>query len=122
MGILLKNKIQMNKLDSFNEDKIKCQDCKEYFDRSEIYSHVCLDCLMNRRYQLLKKQLLKKEKLTMSNLLVNIRIGCYHFQIEKDTWKVRFSKNQYWIENKPIPYFQIITFFNRDHIDYWLPD
>jgi hypothetical protein len=40
----------MNKLDSFNKDKIKCQKCKEYFDRfltswaSILSVTLCKDC------------------------------------------------------------------------------
>jgi len=45
----------MNNLDSFNKDKTKCSDCKEYFDLSEIYPyHVgknlldfCCNCVLS---------------------------------------------------------------------------
>ena len=39
---------KMNKLDSFNKDKIKCKKCKEYFDAvgrpSAIPNKLCLNC------------------------------------------------------------------------------
>jgi hypothetical protein len=38
----------MNKLDAFNNDKIKCEKCKEYYDAEEsqrvVLHKLCLNC------------------------------------------------------------------------------
>jgi len=39
----LKIGVTMNKLDTFNKDKIKCLKCKEYYDKNE-HNNLCLDC------------------------------------------------------------------------------
>jgi hypothetical protein len=45
----------------------------------------------------------------MSDCYVNIRFGIYHFQISKH-FVFRWSKNPYWIENKPNRWLEIYEF------------
>jgi hypothetical protein len=33
----------MNKLDTFNKDKVKCEKCKKYYDKNKYV--LCSDCL-----------------------------------------------------------------------------
>jgi hypothetical protein len=42
----------------------------------------------------------------MSNTIINWRFGRYHFQILRDRPWVRLSRNPYWDENKPTPWFK----------------
>jgi hypothetical protein len=42
----------MNKLDTFNKDKVKCKICKEYYDENEFKGWkltICLVCLTKWR-------------------------------------------------------------------------
>lgn len=43
----------------------------------------------------------------MSDLLLNIRFGCRHFQIHKSKPFFSFRVNGYWLENKPEKWFEI---------------
>lgn len=47
----------------------------------------------------------------MSDLLVNIRFGKRHLQINKN-WKVTFRKNSYWDYNPMVKYFEVYDFFS----------
>ena len=47
----------------------------------------------------------------MDNSYINIRIMAWHFQVD-NKWKIKFSKNNYHIENKyEDGYFKIYKFF-----------
>ena len=47
----------------------------------------------------------------MSNCWINIRFGAYHFQLTHDPIRVTWSKNSYWVERKPDPWFKVYEFF-----------
>lgn len=37
----------------------------------------------------------------MSNMIVNIRVGIRHFVIRRDSPRISFDVNEYWVKNKP---------------------
>lgn len=47
----------------------------------------------------------------MSNSYINIRFGHHHFQVTYDPLKFSWSKNDYWLTNKPTKWFEIYEFF-----------
>ncbi len=47
----------------------------------------------------------------MSNSYINIRFGCYHLQLNHSPLQLRWSKNDYWVENKPSKWLEVYEFF-----------
>ena len=42
----------------------------------------------------------------MSNLWINWRFGAWHLQLGPDRPRLRFVRNDYWLEHKPEKWFE----------------
>ena len=42
----------------------------------------------------------------MSDCIINWRFGAWHFQIHRNSPYITFTKNDYWINNKPPCWFE----------------
>lgn len=48
----------------------------------------------------------------MSNMIVNIRFGARHFVIRRDSPRISFDVNEYWVKHKPSKWFYIYQIGN----------